>query len=85
MTPELKCLGSIFTEDGKLAEKIKIRCQKIKTLIYHLSPLLKYLCINMQTLYTTDQKLSRANSLIPMSDPVTKKGRGKKDYVRWDA
>ena len=39
---ELKYLGSVITEDGRMDREIEMRCQKANTLIYQLTPLLTH-------------------------------------------
>jgi hypothetical protein len=44
---EFKCLGSIFTADGRLDREIETRRQKANPVSYQLSPLLKHSNIDM--------------------------------------
>ena len=48
-TNELKYLGSMFTENGKLDREIEIRCQKANAVNYQLAPLLKHPSISTNT------------------------------------
>ena len=46
---EFKCLGSIFTEDGRMNREIENRIQKANNVSYQLVPLLKHPDIPMET------------------------------------
>ena len=46
---EFKCLGRIFTEDGRMNREIENRIQKANNVSYQLAPLLKHSDIPMET------------------------------------
>jgi len=46
---EFKYLGSLFTDDGKIAREIETRCQKANNVTYQLGPLLTHPVIPMET------------------------------------
>ena len=48
-TSDLKCLGSIFSQDGRLDREIENRCQKANAVSYQLAPLLRLPNIPMPT------------------------------------
>ena len=48
-TNEFKYLGSMFTENGKLAREIETRCQKANAVSYQLAPVLKHSSISTST------------------------------------
>ena len=48
-TNEVKYLGSMFTENGKLDREIEMRCQKANAVNYQLAPFLKHPSISTST------------------------------------